>query len=167
MFRKTGLFYWWVILLVIVIDLVTKQLVVNNIPYQGNIELIPCQSLVHVYNTGAAFSFLSDSGGWQAYLFIGIALLAVGFISVALYRTSRSKLMYCLSLALICGGAVGNVIDRVYYGYVIDFILFYIRGVFTYPAFNIADCAICTGVAILVIYSIFFEKNGGEKADEK
>ncbi len=167
MFRKTGLFYWWVILLVIVIDLVTKQLVVNNIPYQGNIELMPCLSLVHVYNTGAAFSFLSDSGGWQAYLFIGIALLAVGFISAALYRASRSKLMYCLSLALICGGAVGNVIDRVYYGYVIDFILFYIRGVFTYPAFNIADCAICIGVAILVVYSIFFEKKDGEKADEK
>jgi signal peptidase II len=167
MFRKTGLFYWWVILLVIVIDLVTKQLVVNNIPYQGNIELMPCLSLVHVYNTGAAFSFLSDSSGWQAYLFIGIALLAVGFISAALYRASRSKLMYCLSLALICGGAVGNVIDRVYYGYVIDFILFYIRGVFTYPAFNIADCAICIGVAILVVYSIFFEKKDGEKADEK
>jgi signal peptidase II len=167
MLGRTGLFYWWVILLVIAFDLLTKLLVINNIPYQGTVELIPCLSLVHVYNTGAAFSFLSDSGGWQAYLFIGIALLAVVFITVALYRTPRGKWMYCLSLALICGGAVGNVIDRLYYGYVIDFILFYIRGVFTYPAFNIADCAICIGVALLLVYTVFFEKKDQENRNDK
>ncbi len=160
---RTGLFYWWLVVLTIVLDQLTKLLVVENIPYQGTIDLIPCLALVHVYNTGAAFSFLANQGGWQSYLFIIIAIVAVIIIGVSLYRTSRQRWVLCSSLALIGGGAIGNVIDRIAYGHVIDFILFYVRGVFTYPAFNLADSAICVGVAVLVIHSLFFDKKSQEE----
>ncbi len=155
---RTGLFYWWAVVLVAAADQLTKQLIMSYIPYQEMVDLLPCLALVHVYNTGAAFSFLSQSGGWQAYLFIAIALVALIIIGVSLARIPRRQWVYCLSLALIAGGAVGNVIDRICYGHVVDFILFYIRGVFTYPAFNVADSAICVGVALLIIRSLFFDR---------
>ncbi|MBQ8708452.1 MAG: lipoprotein signal peptidase [Succinivibrionaceae bacterium] len=166
-FSKTGLFYWWVALVVIVLDQATKLLVVHNIGYQETVPLLPCLSLVHVYNTGAAFSFLARGGGWQTYLFIAIALAALAIIAVALKRTDRSRTAIGVSLAMVAGGAVGNVIDRVCYNHVIDFILFYVQGVFTYPAFNVADCGICIGAGMMVIYSLFFDRDDSRKDDSQ
>ena len=134
---RTGLFYWWAVVLVAAADQLTKQLIMSYIPYQEMVDLLPCLALVHVYNTGAAFSFLSQSGGWQAYLFIAIALVALIIIGVSLARIPRRQWVYCLSLALIAGGAVGNVIDRICYGHVVDFILFYIIMVFPRQLFDI------------------------------
>jgi signal peptidase II len=107
-------------------------------------------NLVLAYNKGAAFSFLSDQGGWQRHLFTAIGVGAVCYIVYLLRRHSGQRL-FCWALALLLGGALGNVIDRVAYGHVIDFLDFYYRGVGHFPAFNIADTAITIG-AVLFIY---------------
>jgi signal peptidase II len=105
---------------------------------------------VLAYNPGAAFSFLSNQGGWQRYFFAAIAIAAVGFI-IHLLRKHAGQRMFCWALALIMGGALGNLIDRLAYGHVIDFLDFHLRGVGHFPAFNIADTAITIG-AILFIF---------------
>lgn len=107
-------------------------------------------NLVLAYNRGAAFNFLSDQGGWQRYFFAAIAITAVGFI-IYLLRKHAGQRMFCWALALIMGGALGNLVDRLVHGHVIDFLDFYLRGVGHFPAFNIADTAITIG-AILFIF---------------
>jgi signal peptidase II len=107
-------------------------------------------NLVLAYNEGAAFSFLSNQGGWQRYFFTAIAIGAVGFI-VYLLRRHAGQRMFCWALALIMGGAVGNVIDRVLYGHVIDFLDFHLRGWGHFPAFNVADSAITIGAILFIV----------------
>lgn len=107
-------------------------------------------NLTLAYNPGAAFSFLSNQGGWQRYFFTAIALGAVVFILYLLRRHAGQRL-FCWSLALIMGGALGNLIDRLMYGHVIDFLDFHLAGWGHFPAFNIADSAITLG-AILFIF---------------
>jgi signal peptidase II len=107
-------------------------------------------NLVLAYNRGAAFSFLSSQAGWQRYFFTAIGVAAVVFI-VYLLRRHAGQRMFCWALALIMGGAIGNVIDRLVYGHVIDFLDFHLAGFGHFPAFNVADSAITLG-AILFIY---------------
>jgi signal peptidase II len=107
-------------------------------------------NLTLAYNRGAAFNFLSNQGGWQRYFFTAIALGAVAFI-IYLLRRHAGQRLFCWSLALIMGGAIGNVIDRLFYGHVIDFLDFHWNGWGHFPAFNIADSAITIG-AILFIF---------------
>ena len=107
-------------------------------------------NLVLAYNRGAAFSFLSNQGGWQRYLFTAIGVLAVVFI-VYLLRKHAGQRLFCWALALVMGGAIGNVIDRLLYGHVIDFLDFHLDALGHFPAFNIADSAITIG-AVLFIY---------------
>lgn len=107
-------------------------------------------NLVLAYNEGAAFSFLSNQGGWQRYFFTAIALVAVGFI-IYLLKKHAGQRLFCWALALIMGGAIGNVIDRLAYGHVIDFLDFHWQGIGHFPAFNIADTGITIG-AILFIF---------------
>jgi signal peptidase II len=107
---------------------------------------------VLVYNRGAAFSFLAEAGGWQRWLFTGIGVAATVFIIWLLKRHAGQR-MFCLALALIMGGALGNVIDRVVHGHVIDFLDFYI-GRYHWPAFNLADSAIFLGAALLIVDEI-------------
>jgi signal peptidase II len=106
-------------------------------------------NLVLAYNRGAAFSFLSNESGWQRYFFTAIGVVAVAFIIHQLRRHSTQRL-YCWALSLIMGGAIGNVIDRLLYGHVIDFLDFHFRGFGHFPAFNIADSAICLGAALFI-----------------
>ena len=106
-------------------------------------------NLVLAYNPGAAFSFLSNQGGWQRYFFTAIAVAAVGFILYLLRRHAGQRL-FCWALALILGGAIGNLIDRLAYGHVIDFLDFYWQGVGHFPAFNIADTAISIGAVLFI-----------------
>lgn len=115
-------------------------------------------ALVHVHNQGAAFSFLASQPGWQRYFFICISSVISLVLLVSLLRTKKSKFWTNLAIALVLGGAVGNLIDRVYLTYVVDFILLYIKTdtfSYYYPAFNIADIGVCTGAALLVIISLF------------
>jgi len=149
--ERRGAFRWlWCSLAVIIADQVTKIAVVAGLGPGSSVELIPTLDLVLVYNTGAAFSFLSTAGGWQRWFFIGIAVVVCGFILHWMRELPRRARWYPLALALILGGAVGNVIDRVRIGAVVDFIDFHV-GDWHWPAFNVADSAICVGAALLVL----------------
>ncbi|MGV3655955.1 MAG: signal peptidase II, partial [Noviherbaspirillum sp.] len=135
--------------IVVLLDQITKLTVLQTLSYGQAIPVTSFFNVVLVYNKGAAFSFLADSGGWQRYLFTGIAVAAV-FLIVYLLKRHPGKKMYSSALALILGGAIGNLIDRVSYGHVVDFLDFY-AGNWHWPAFNVADTAICVGAVMFVL----------------
>jgi len=137
-------------LLVLVLDQLSKLWVVANFDLYESIQLIPQLNFTYVHNTGAAFSFLSSAGGWQRWFFVGIALVASISLSVWLTRLKPSERWMAVTLSLILGGAIGNVLDRIAYGYVIDFIDVYYQA-WHWPVFNIADCAISVGVLMMLI----------------
>ena len=135
-------------LLVVMLDQLTKYWINASFGYG---EVRACSgffNLVLTYNEGAAFSFLASAAGWQRGMFIAIALVAIVVISVLLARHAGDRL-FCLALALILGGAMGNVIDRIVLGYVVDFLDFHAAG-WHWPAFNLADSAITLGAVLLV-----------------
>ena len=149
--ERTGALRWlWCSLAVIVADQVTKVAAVALIHPASPVELMPILDLVLVYNPGAAFSILGTAGGWQRWLFIGLALVICAFIVHWLRGMPRSARWTPLALSLVLGGAIGNVIDRVHIGAVVDFIDFHV-GDWHWPAFNVADSAICIGAALLVV----------------
>lgn len=133
---------------VLALDQVTKYVIARAFALYEVVEVTPFFNLVLVYNRGAAFSFLSDAGGWQRELFIGIALTACVWIAWLLRKYSH-QILFCLALSLILGGAIGNVIDRVLVGAVVDFLDFHAFG-YHWPAFNVADTAISCGAVLLV-----------------
>lgn len=144
-------FWGWLIgsLLIMGADQLSKIYVDSRFIYGERHEVLPFFDLTLLYNPGAAFSFLADGHGWQRWLFTAIALGAIGLI-VHLLRRSPGQTLFCASLMSILGGAVGNVIDRIQHGHVIDFLLFY-WNTWYFPAFNIADIAITCGAILLVI----------------
>ena len=137
--------------IVLVLDLITKGWVESTLFYGERIPLTGFFNLVLTYNTGAAFSILSEASGWQRWFLSGIAAGASIFIVYLLTRHAANK-MFCLALSLILGGALGNLWDRITLGHVVDFLDFYI-GSYHWPAFNIADSAIFIGAALLIIDS--------------
>ena len=143
--------------LIVVLDQVTKYVVTQNLVLGQSIVLTPFLNLVLVHNTGAAFSFLSDQAGWQRELFIVIALAASAWIVYLLAKHAREGL-FALALTLVLAGAVGNVIDRLLIGAVVDFIDFHAFG-YHWPAFNIADSAITCGAALLIWDALRPRKN--------
>lgn len=153
LFKDTGWRLWWLMLLVLVADQVSKQVVIANMQLFDSIELLPFFNFTYVRNHGAAFSFLSDAGGWQRWFFTIIAVVISCVLAVWLARNSRAQLKLNLALSLVLAGAIGNLIDRSIYGYVIDFFHLYYQN-WHYPAFNIADSAICIG-AVLLIWDSF------------
>ena len=140
----------WLSLLILLADQVTKHWVVSSMRLYETVELLPFFQLTHVRNEGAAFSFLSDAGGWQRWLFVALALVASGVIVIWLLRLSVQERWQGFALALILGGALGNLTDRIRYGYVVDFIDVFYRH-WHWPAFNVADSAISVGVAMLAL----------------
>jgi signal peptidase II len=140
----------WLILaaVIVVADQVTKYAVVQALAGGKSVVLAPFLNLVLVYNPGAAFSFLSDAAGWQRGLFIAIALGASAWIVYLLHRYPNQRL-FALALSLVLAGAVGNVIDRIAHGAVIDFLDFHALG-WHWPAFNVADSAITCGAFLLI-----------------
>ncbi|MFC1578865.1 signal peptidase II [Pseudomonadota bacterium] len=141
-------------LLVIVLDQYTKVLAESALDYGRPVEVFSWFNLTLQYNTGAAFSFLSDAGGWQRYFFSAVALvISVGLV-VWLYTMPRAEKMLALALALILGGALGNLWDRLVLGHVVDFISVHYAGYF-FPAFNLADAAISLGAALMIFDSLF------------
>jgi signal peptidase II len=137
-----------VALAVIVADHLTKFWVSSTLAYQEAIPVLPFFSLVRVHNTGAAFSFLADAGGWQRWFFIAVGIVATVII-VRLLKHHAGQPRMAFALALLLGGALGNVIDRVVLGHVVDFLYFHYRN-FAWPAFNVADSAISIGAALLI-----------------
>ncbi len=138
--------------IVLLVDQVTKIWVSKSMGLRESIEIIPYFQLTYVHNLGAAFSFLSDAGGWQRWFFVILSAGASLFITVWLWRLSRSMVLQAWGLALVLGGAVGNLVDRVIYGYVIDFLDVYYQH-WHWPVFNVADSAITVGVILLLIES--------------
>lgn len=147
--KQSGWRLWWLMLLVLVCDQASKQIVIANMQLFDSIDLLPFFNLTYVRNYGAAFSFLSDAGGWQRWFFTVIAVVISVVLAVWLARSHYSQLKLNLALSLVLAGAIGNLIDRSIYGYVIDFLHLYYQN-WHYPAFNIADSAICIGAALLV-----------------
>lgn len=143
-------FWAWIALsaVVIVLDQLTKQVVTSHLGFGASVPVTPFFDLVLVYNTGAAFSFLSSASGWQRWFFVMLALVISAWL-VALLRRHAAERLLSLSFALVLGGALGNVIDRLLHGAVIDFLYFHV-GKYYWPAFNVADSAITVGVALLV-----------------
>ena len=150
----------WLSLLVIGLDQVSKQLAESSLMVFETIPVIPFLNLTLAYNEGAAFSFLSDQGGWQRWLFAGLAIV-VTLILIGWLARLKSEKILAISLSLVIGGAVGNLIDRLLYGHVIDFIDVYYQQ-WHWPAFNIADSAISIGV-VLMLLDAFLEKGDGRK----
>lgn len=139
---------------VIVIDQLSKYLIVRSMDLFESIPVIPYLNLTLLHNTGAAFSFLADAGGWQRWLFVLLGVGVSAFILVWLRRMPAGQgPMLPLSLSLILGGALGNVIDRAIHGYVIDFVDVY-YGAWHWPAFNVADSAIVVGAVLFVLDSL-------------
>ncbi|HYD79689.1 MAG TPA: signal peptidase II [Paucimonas sp.] len=147
---SSGLTQWLgIAAIVMLLDQVTKITVAKLFTYGESLPVTSFFNLVLAYNKGAAFSFLATESGWQRYLFTGLGIAAAIFIVYLLKRHAGQKL-FCWALALILGGAVGNVIDRIAYGHVIDFLDFHVGG-WHWPAFNVADTGISIGVALLLL----------------
>ena len=151
--RKPLLRWFGLAALVVVLDQISKHVIQQRLGYGESINVTPFFDLVLVYNPGAAFSFLSDAPGWQRDFFIAVGLIACAFITWLLFR-HRDKPMFCLALALVLGGAVGNLIDRFVLTAVVDFLHFH-AGRYYWPAFNLADSAITCGAGLLVWDSFF------------
>ena len=149
---------WYVVAIVLLIaDQLAKYTITQNFLYGEYINIFPGLGFTLVHNTGAAFSFLSDAGGWQRWLFLIISLAASIVLIVWLYRLKASQFFLSTSLALILGGALGNLYDRIFLGYVIDFIDFY-YGMYHWPVFNIADASITLGAVFLIFESFLVSK---------
>lgn len=138
--------------LVIVLDQLSKLWITSHFVFGEKLPVLDVFDLVLAHNTGAAFSFLHDAGGFQRWLFSGIAIVASTWI-VWLLRRHATQMLFALALSLILGGALGNLIDRVAYGYVVDFLAFH-WGEHYFPAFNVADSVITIGAALLILDSV-------------
>ncbi|ALE86781.1 MULTISPECIES: signal peptidase II [Pseudomonas] len=155
----------WLTLLVLVIDQASKTYFDSSLQMYQRIVVIPdFFSWTLAYNSGAAFSFLADSSGWQRWLFALIAVVVSTVLLVWLKRLGRNDTWLAIALALILGGALGNLYDRIAYGHVIDFILVHWEHRL-FPAFNVADSAICVG-AVMLALDMFKSKKSGESAHD-
>lgn len=155
----------WLSGLVIILDQITKLVASSQLVLYHQVPVMPMFNLTLMHNTGAAFSLLSDASGWQRWFFTSVALIVSVAIISWLHRLSKDKKWQAVSLALILGGALGNVWDRVSLGYVIDFIQFYYTSYY-WPAFNIADSAITIGAVILIIETFWSHKNKTQQASD-
>jgi len=148
--RASNLVPWLAIAaIVIVLDQFTKTLILGHFQLGDSRTVTSFFNVVRVHNTGAAFSFLAGAAGWQRWFFIGLGIAAAGFI-VWMLRRHGGQRLFALALALILGGALGNVIDRILHGHVVDFVQVHYGGWY-FPAFNVADSAITIGAACLIL----------------
>lgn len=153
---------WMAVTLAVVLaDQLTKLAVIHYIDLYDRVPLTSFINLTHQRNTGAAFSFLADAGGWQRWFFTILAVAVSGVIVTWLWRARHdAQLPLAAGLSLVLGGAVGNLIDRLVHGYVTDFIQVWF-GDWAFPSFNIADSAITVGAACLIVDSLFFSGRSG------
>lgn len=153
------LIQWLMIaLLVIITDQLTKVLIVSQFQYGDSRFVSSFFNLVRAHNTGAAFNFLAHHDGWQRWFFVGLGFAATGFI-LWLLRRHGHQTLFAWALSLILGGALGNVIDRLWHGYVVDFLQFHAGGWY-FPAFNVADSAITLGAMLLILDELRRVKRG-------
>lgn len=163
--KNTGLSYLAISLIFIVLDQATKIWILNNLALYQDINILPIFDITHVHNYGAAFSFLSDQGGWQRYFFTAIAVVISVLLIYWMYKTPKQQKVLLWAYSLILGGAIGNVADRINYGYVVDFLHFYYQS-WHFPAFNVADIAISIGAFLLIVDAITEYRNEKRQAQE-
>lgn len=152
----------WLTLAVVALDLATKAAATAWLGYARPVEVLPFFNLTLLHNTGAAFSFLAGHPGWQRWLFAAIAVGASIGLTLWMRRLKRDEVLLAASLAMIIGGALGNLYDRLVHGYVVDFLSFHAAGWY-YPAFNVADIGITLGAIGLIWESVFGEKRRARK----
>lgn len=148
--QANGLIYLWLSVVAFILDLFTKWLVVSHFELYESVNILPIFNLTYVRNYGAAFSFLADHSGWQKYFFVLIAVVISALLLFWLAKTPRQKILLNSAYALIIGGALANMTDRLYHGFVVDFLDFYWQ-IYHYPVFNVADIAICVGAGLLIL----------------
>jgi len=161
LFTQTGWHWWWLMLTMLVLDQLSKLYVIQHFDLGESVSVLPVFSFTYARNYGAAFSFLGDASGWQRWLFTGIAIAVSIALAVWLARLQKSQWKLSLALALIISGAVGNLIDRSLFGYVVDFLHVFYQD-WHYPIFNIADCTISIGAALLIWDSFSSDKKATE-----
>ncbi|MFT5788187.1 MAG: signal peptidase II [Shewanella sp.] len=164
--KDSGLRWYWIVVLVFLADQLSKQWVLSSFELYDSVELLPIFNFTYVRNYGAAFSFLSDAGGWQRWLF---TFVAVGFsVLLSVWLRQQPSKMWRLNLAytLVIGGALGNLVDRLQHGFVVDFLDFYWNSSH-FPAFNIADSAICVGAGLIILDSFVSGKDVKKSDDIK
>ena len=149
-------------LVIIGVDQITKQIILAHYQLGGWTPVASFFNIVRAHNTGASFSFLADGSGWQRWLFVGIGVVATVLIVWQLRKNPNEK-MFCLSLSSILGGAIGNVVDRLQHGYVVDFLDFF-WGRSHFPAFNVADMAITLGAVLLILDEILRARRAKNQA---
>lgn len=149
--NSTMSFGRWLLLaaFLIVLDQISKWYFELNFQFAERLNVLPFFDFILVYNTGAAFSFLADHGGWQRWFFATLSIVA-SVVIIYLLRRNSGKNLFCFALSLILAGALGNLIDRLILGHVIDFLLFYWNNSY-FPAFNLADCFITVGATLLIL----------------
>lgn len=155
-FKKSGSNLWpWlgIALVVIVLDQITKTLILDNFQYGDSRYVTSFFNIVRAHNTGAAFSFLAGASGWQRWFFVILGIGAAIFI-IWMLRSHGGQRMFAWALALILGGALGNVVDRLLHGYVVDFLQVHWGSQYYFPSFNVADSAITVGAVLLILDEI-------------
>lgn len=150
--KHSGVRWLWLAALVFVADISIKYLVMNTMGYgwDNRIEILPVFNFLYVHNYGAAFSFLSDQSGWQRWFFSAIAFAVCGMLIYWMSKLPAKERWNNSAYALIVGGAIGNVYDRLVHGFVVDYLDFF-WGSYHWPAFNLADAAICVGAAMIIL----------------
>ena len=152
----------WLSVLVVVLDQVSKIVASNILEMHQPVPVFPGFNFTLMHNPGAAFSFLSEAGGWQRWFFTVIAIVVSMVIFFWIKKLSETEKLQAVALAMVLGGALGNVIDRILYGYVIDFIQWY-YDTWYWPAFNVADSAISVGVVLLIVDAVRSSKKTSDK----
>lgn len=156
--KQSGVRWLWLALVVVALDQLAKLAILDGLPYGGpGIKVLPFFNIVHVYNTGAAFSFLAHQGGWQRWFFAVLAFAICGLLIHWLRKQSVTQRWSGIAYSLIIGGALGNVFDRLVLGHVVDFLDFYWQRAH-WPAFNLADSFIFIGAAMIVLDGFRGEK---------
>ena len=148
--KVSGLSFLWLSAVTFILDLLTKYVVTQNFELYESVNILPIFNLTYARNTGAAFSFLADHDGWQKYFFIVLAIVISAVLVSFLKKNSAGQKLQNSAYALIIGGALANMVDRAYNGFVVDFFDFYWQD-WHYPVFNVADIAICIGAGLLAL----------------
>lgn len=162
--------YFGIAAVAIILDQITKHIASTQLSMYEQVPVMPFFNFTLMHNFGAAFSFLSNAGGWQRWFFTIVAVVISMVLTVWLFRLKDNEKWLGFGLALVLGGAIGNVIDRIRLGYVVDFIQWFANwndNTYYWPSFNIADAAIFVGTALILISSFFVEEDSDEVSSPK
>ncbi|WP_413283805.1 signal peptidase II [Vibrio sp. MA40-2] len=161
--KQSGVRWLWLAALVFAFDIGIKLVVMDSMGYgwAHRIEVLPFFNLLYVHNYGAAFSFLSDQAGWQRWFFAAIAFFVSGLLLFWMSKLPATEKWNNIAYAMIIGGALGNVFDRLVHGFVVDYLDFF-WGSYHWPAFNLADSAICIGAAMIILDGFFSSKSSSK-----